>query len=91
VIACLRVLPAGLKYPEASLGRVVTSPEARRTGLGRDLMAEALRRLESTFGSVPVRISAQAYLEKFYGEFGFKRVTENYLEDDIPHCEMLRS
>ena len=36
------------------------------------------------------RISAQAHLGKFYGEFGFMLVGEPYLEDNIPHQEMLR-
>ncbi len=36
-----------------------------------------------------IRISAQSYLEKFYGSFGFKTVSEPYMEDNIPHVEML--
>ncbi len=90
VRACLRVLPAGLKYAEPSLGRIVTAPEARRTGLGRELVAEGLRRLAGSCGDVPVRIGAQKYLEKFYGDFGFARASDDYDEDGIPHLEMIR-
>ena len=90
IMSSLRILPAGLKYKEASLGRVVTAPEVRRTGEGRALMAEALKRFDDELKGGPLRISAQAYLEKFYGDFGFARVSENYLEDGIPHLEMLR-
>lgn len=91
VLACLRVLPAGAKYAEPSLGRIVTAPEARGTGLGRALVAEGLRRLAGSCGDVPVRIGAQKYLEKFYGDFGFRRASEDYVEDGIPHLEMIRT
>jgi len=86
VLAYCRLVPAGLKFPEVSIGRVITAPEARRTGLGRELVRRALDRL----GPVPIRIAAQVYLERFYGDFGFVRVGEGYLEDDIPHVDMLR-
>ncbi len=89
--AYLRIFGPGAKYAEASIGRVVTAPEVRRTGLGRDLFSRGISALEARFGEVPVRISAQAYLERFYGEFGFVRDGENYLEDDIPHCSMVRA
>ncbi len=91
VDAYLRIFGPGVKYAECSLGRVVTAPEVRRTGLGRQLVDRGLAALARTYGEVPVRISAQAYLERFYGEFGFVREGENYLEDDIPHCAMVRS
>lgn len=90
VLACLRVLPAGLKYAEPSLGRIVTVPEVRRQGLGRPLVAEGLRRLAETCGDVPVRIGAQKYLERWYGELGFVRASDDYDEDGIPHLEMVR-
>ncbi|MGE3262195.1 MAG: GNAT family N-acetyltransferase [Bacteriovoracia bacterium] len=90
LVAYLRILPPGLKYPEPSLGRVVTAASVRGTGMGRTQTAEAIKKIEELWGKVPVRISAQAYLEKFYASFGFVRAGENYLEDDIPHAEMLR-
>jgi ElaA protein len=91
VLACLRVFGPGVKYAEASLGRIATAPEARGTGLGRALVAEGLARLAATHGDVPVRIGAQRYLERFYGEAGFAVASEPYLEDGIPHIEMVRS
>lgn len=90
VLAYLRVLPPGDKYAEASLGRVVTAPEARRVGLGRPLIAEGIARAEALFGPVPLRIGAQKYLEHWYGEAGFVRASDDYLEDGIPHLEMVR-
>jgi ElaA protein len=90
-LACLRVFGPGVRYPEASLGRIVTAPEVRRTGLGRELVCEGLRRVAQAFGAVPVRIGAQAYLERFYGDLGFVRVSDDYLEDNIPHLDMVRA
>ena len=91
ILAYLRVFPPGVKYAEASIGRVVTAPEARGTGLGRQIMDEALARIRSELSDGAVRISAQSYLRKFYESFRFSCVSEGYLEDDIPHIEMLRS
>lgn len=89
LLAYLRVVPAGIKYQEPSIGRVVTSSQGRGKGLGKILMTEALKNIQKELGLTPIRISAQAYLEKFYGDFGFKRIGETYLEDNIPHLEML--
>jgi ElaA protein len=88
--AYLRVVDPGLKYDEPSIGRVVTAPEARGRGLGAPLMREGIARCEQAWPSRPIRISAQAHLQRFYGSLGFEPVGEQYLEDDIPHIEMLR-
>jgi ElaA protein len=86
VRAYLRYVPAGVKYAEASLGRVVVAPVARGTGLGRALMRRAL----DGYGDRVLRIAAQAHLERFYAELGFRTVSAPFLEDDIPHLYMLR-
>jgi ElaA protein len=86
----LRVVDPGLKYDEPSIGRVVIDKCLRGTGLGRMMMAEAIRRCDETWPGRANRISAQAHLARFYGEFGFAPVGEPYLEDTIPHQEMLR-
>ena len=88
--AYCRLLAPGVKYPEASIGRVATAQEARGTGLGKVLMAEALRRAGQMWPGGPIRIGAQARLEKFYEGFGFRRASDEYIEDGIPHIEMLR-
>lgn len=89
VLACLRLVKPGVSYHEWSIGRVVSNPAARMKGLGKEVMKQALQWLEKNYGKVPVRISAQQYLRKFYEDFGFVMVSEPYLEDDIPHIEML--
>jgi ElaA protein len=86
-VAYLRIVPAGVKFAEVSLGRIVTAPEQRGAGLGRELVRRGL----AAVGAVPVRIGAQAHLERFYGELGFVRASDLYDEDGIPHIEMLRA
>ena len=87
IVAYARIVPAGLKFHELAIGRVITAPELRGTGLGRDLMLRAI----ASCGRVPIRIGAQAHLEKFYGDLGFVRASDIYDEDGIPHIEMLRA
>ena len=89
--AYARIVPAGISYSEASIGRVITSFAQRRTGAGKELMKEAIAATEKLFGRVPIRIGAQAYLKQFYEGFGFEDLNEPYLEDGIPHLIMLRS
>lgn len=90
-LAYARLFAPGVRYPEACIGRVVSAPSTRRTGLGRALMAEAIARLHAAHGPVAIRISAQRYLERFYGELGFVTTSPEYLEDGIPHVEMVRA
>ena len=87
IAAYLRIVPAGAKFAEASIGRVVTAPEARGAGLARELMQRGL----ALAGGAPLRIGAQAYLERFYTGLGFVRVSDVYDEDGIPHIEMTRA
>jgi ElaA protein len=87
--AYLRAVEPGIKYAEPSIGRVITAPEVRGTGLGRMLMREGLSRCAASWPGQGVRISAQARLRRFYGELGFQAVGDEYIEDHIPHLEML--
>jgi len=90
LLAYLRCVHPGIKYAEVSLGRVLSAPAARGTGIGRALLAEALQQTARVYPGQAIRISAQRYLEKFYAGFGFVSTSEPYDEDGIPHVEMLR-
>ncbi|MBL8325261.1 MAG: GNAT family N-acetyltransferase [Rubrivivax sp.] len=90
LLAYLRVVDPGIKYPEPAIGRVVTAPAVRGTGLGRALMAEGLQRCEQAWPGCAIALGAQAHLERFYGSLGFARRGEAYVEDGIPHVHMLR-
>ena len=90
LMAYLRVVDPGIKFAEPSIGRVITAPQWRGTGLGRALMVEGLAGCERLWPGLANRISAQAHLERFYNDFGFVRVGDVYGDDSIPHLQMLR-
>ena len=90
LVAYTRLVPPGISYEEPAIGRVVTSPSSRGTGIGKELMQQSIKEAQRLFGKLPIKIGAQLYLEKFYESLGFKRTSEIYLEDNIEHIEMLR-
>jgi ElaA protein len=89
-LAYARVVHPGHKYAEPSIGRVLTTGAARGSGLGRELVRRAVEGCAEAFPGQGIRISAQSRLERFYAEFGFAAAGAPYLEDGIPHTEMLR-
>jgi len=91
VLAYCRLLPAGISYAEPSIGRVANALSARGKGLGREMMQRAIQYITETWAEPAIRISAQCYLENFYTSLGFVTTGVPYLEDDIPHINMLRS
>lgn len=91
VLAYTRLVPEGVSYAgEVSIGRVVTAAGSRGKGWGRLLMERSLDELHRLWPGTPIRISAQQYLERFYGDLGFMVEGEAYLEDGIPHVAMTR-
>lgn len=91
VLAYARITYPGIRFKEPSVGRVITTEKGRGIGLGRELMTRAIAAIEQRYPRQAIRISAQQYLENFYGSLGFETVSAPYLEDNIPHVEMLRS
>jgi len=89
IIAYLRVIPAGISYSEPSIGRVLVDKDHRRRGIAGEMMEKAIDFLENDIEADSIRLSAQKYLLNFYEELGFVKVSEEYLEDGIPHIEML--
>jgi ElaA protein len=89
LVAYTRLLPPGLSFAEKSIGRVVTSPRARKRGLGYELMNESINQATTLFGKSPTRIGAQLYLKNFYEKLGFRKDSDIYLEDGIEHIEMV--
>jgi ElaA protein len=89
LVAYTRIIPPGISYPEASIGRVVTSPAYRRTGAGRQLMHESINLTFGRFNCTSIKIGAQVYLTNFYQSLGFVQCSPTYLEDGIPHIEMI--
>jgi ElaA protein len=89
LVAYARCFDAGIKFKEASIGRVITHASLRGTGAGHALMRQALEAMNTQWGVQPIRIGAQARLEKFYEQHGFNAASAPYIEDGIPHIEML--
>ena len=87
VVAYLRIL--GPENGYTGLGRVVTVPVNRGRGVARNLLARGLAEASRLWPAYPVKISAQEYLVAFYGEYGFVSVSSPYLEDGIPHVDMV--
>ena len=89
VLTYLRLNPPGTRFKEPSLGRIVTKEAARSRGLAEIIIYKALEIINNDY-AMPTRISAQSYLEDYYSKFGFVKCSEEYMEDNIPHIEMLK-
>ena len=90
LVAYTRLVPPGFSYTEPSIGRVVTSPDARRTGLGKTLMEKSIAEISRLYGKTSIKIGAQLYLKKFYESFDFEQSGDVYDEDGIDHILMIR-
>ena len=90
LIAYTRLLAKGVSYEDAaSIGRVVTSSSVRGKKIGKWLMENSMKEIYRLFGKVPIRISAQLYLKRFYESFSFVQMSGVYMEDGIEHISML--
>lgn len=90
IAAYLRILPPGLSYPQVSFGRVLTAPAFRGRGLGDPMIRAALDEIAAHWPGHDVQIGAQAHLQNYYGRHGFVPSSDPYLDDGIPHIDMLR-
>ncbi|MBR2639612.1 MAG: GNAT family N-acetyltransferase, partial [Oscillospiraceae bacterium] len=86
IVSYLRVLDKGVSFEDAALGRVISAK--RRKGYGTILLKEGIRIAKEKFGADKITIEAQVYARKFYENVGFKKVSEEFLEDEIPHILM---
>ena len=84
----LRLLAPGVSFKEASIGRVIA--KKRRCGIGSKLMQAGIEKMKEIYGDTDIRIEAQVYAREFYEKGGFVKVSEEFLDDGIPHIEMLR-
>ncbi|MCD4676709.1 MAG: GNAT family N-acetyltransferase [Desulfobacula sp.] len=90
LLAYLRILPPGLSFKQVSFGRVVVAKESRGQGISDAMLKIALDQINRTWPNENIRIGAQVYLKKFYESNGFEAVSKSYLEDGIPHIDMIR-
>jgi ElaA protein len=89
IVAYSRLLKPGTRFSEFSIGRVIVKQSERGTGLGIELMNEAKNFILKEWKATKIKISAQKYLRRFYEDLGFEVVTDEYLEDGIPHFGMI--
>jgi ElaA protein len=87
--ASTRLVPPGISYELPSIGRVVSSPLVRGTGIGRELMQKSIEEVKLRWGTYDIKIGAQLYLKQFYSSLGFEQTSAIYLEDNIEHIEMI--
>lgn len=86
IAAYARVLPKDATFPDVSIGRVIAV--RRRCGLGSRIAAEAVRIAKEKFEADTITIEAQVYARSLYEKLGFRRTSEEFLEDGIPHIQM---
>lgn len=89
IILYLRILKKGVSYDEISIGRLLVDKEHRGKGLAKQMMGYAIKFIKNNLNEKEVKISAQEYLLEFYLNIKFVKVSDVYLEDNIPHVEML--
>lgn len=90
LMAYARIVPAGISYQQASIGRIISSNAARGRGFGKQLVQLSIDNCKRLYGNKPIKIGAQLYLKAFYESFGFVTSSEVYDEDGIDHIEMIR-
>lgn len=89
IIAYLRILEKGVSYDETSIGRVAVHKNYRGKGISRKMMIKAIDFIEHNLNENEIKIQAQSYLINFYDSLGFDKISNVYLEDNIPHIDML--
>ena len=91
LVAYTRVFKPVDYFKEASIGRVLVKENERQHKYGYAIMKASIEAIKSHYNQNTIRISAQTYLRKFYGNLEFKEVGEEYLEDGIPHVNMIKN
>lgn len=85
--AYLRVLDKGISFDEISIGRVLTTE--RGVGFGNIILKEGIRVAKEKINADKIKIEAQSYAKGYYEKFGFKQISDEFLEDGIPHIKMI--
>lgn len=89
LVAYARLFAPNDYFREAAIGRIISAPEIRGQGIGKLLMVKSIEISRRMYGNSSIRIAAQAYLKDFYSSFGFHADGKEFLEDGIPHIEMV--
>ena len=90
IVAYSRILPKGLSYDHASIGRVLVLQSYRRKGVAQEMMKACIEFIKQNFDETEIIISAQLYVKAMYESVGFKVISDVYDEVNIPHIKMKR-
>jgi ElaA protein len=89
LVAYSRIVPGGIKYEVPSIGRIVVNPAYRGKGFGKKIVRKAVGIVRNKHQG-KIKIEAQQYLLRFYESLGFKKISDSYDVDGIPHIEMIQ-
>lgn len=89
IVAYLRILKKGVSYKEPSIGRVLVKNDYRRKSISRKMLLKGISFIENNLKEKEIKIQAESYLENFYSSLGFKKLSDSYLLDNIPHIDMI--
>ena len=90
LIAYSRIMPPGINYKEASIGRIITKKNYRSLGIRYKLVSISIEEIYKNYGNQPIRLSGQTYARAFYEKLGFIGQGKEYLEDGIPHISLVK-
>ncbi|MCL2574278.1 MAG: GNAT family N-acetyltransferase [Defluviitaleaceae bacterium] len=89
IVGCTRILDKGVTFDENSIGRVITAKSHRGRGIAKEMMLQSMIFIRDALNETHIKISAQSYIVPLYASLGFEIVSDEYLEDGIPHVDML--
>ncbi|MGI9546160.1 MAG: GNAT family N-acetyltransferase [Flavobacteriaceae bacterium] len=90
LLAYARVFKGGDYFEEASIGRIVVAQSGRSFGFGKEIVKASEKAIKEAYDETKIKLSAQSYLQNFYSEMGYKATGTEYLEDGIPHINMVK-
>lgn len=85
--AYLRLLDAGVSFKEVSIGRVLSTERGK--GYARKIIEEGIKIAKERLKADKIKIEAQVYAQKMYEKIGFRAISKEFLEDGIPHIQMI--
>lgn len=89
LMAYSRIVPPGLIYEEASIGRVCIARNFRGANLGVQLMEQSIAHCQLLFREASIKIMAQQYLETFYAGLGFVTKSAPFPDFNVNHVYMM--
>ena len=74
----------------AQIGRVVTEEKERKKGYATKLMEKGIQLIKNEMKKNKVYLEGQVYCKDLYLKLGFEIISDEFLEDGIPHYKMIK-